>query len=52
MEGDIHSYRDQPKPLETDAKWCAYRSIDGHVVQITTGHETEEAARAAVGEKK
>lgn len=48
--GDIHSYRDQPKIHETDAKWCAYRSIDGHVVEQTTGHNTEDEARKAVGE--
>lgn len=48
--GEIRSYRDDPKRGETDAKWCAYRSIDGHIVERTTGHETEEAARTAVGE--
>ena len=44
----ITVYRDTPKRGETDAKWCAYRSEYGHVVAITTGHETPELARAAL----
>jgi ADP-ribose pyrophosphatase YjhB (NUDIX family) len=45
---EIKSYRDTPKRGETDAKWCAFRSENGHVIESTVGHETEEEARAAV----
>lgn len=41
-------YRDQPKPGETDAKWCAYETNGLRVLNITTGHETQEAARTAL----
>lgn len=47
---DIRSYRDTPKPGETDAKWCAYEVVDGHVRRQTGNHETEAEARAALGE--
>jgi hypothetical protein len=49
---DIRSYRDTPKSGETDAQWCAYVVEDnGHITrQGTTGHPTEDHARAAVGD--
>lgn len=46
---DIRVYRDTPKPGETDARWCAYAAVDGHVRQGTTGHATPGEAAAAVG---
>ena len=45
----VRSWRDTPKRGETDLKWCAYVSHPaGHVMMetLTTGHETESAARA------
>lgn len=51
----IHVYRDTPKRGETDAKWCWYISIDGHVRQGGTNCETREdateAAKRAAGVK-
>jgi len=49
---EIRSYRDTPKRGETDAKWCAYIvESNGHIVRPgTCGHETEDEARAAMGE--
>lgn len=49
---DIHVYRDQPKRGETDAKWCGYLSMDGHVIEHTTGHETEEEAREHLANRR
>jgi hypothetical protein len=46
----ITIYRDTPKRGETDAKWCWYRSVNGHITEGGIGHETREEARlAAVG---
>lgn len=45
----ITVYRDTPKPGETDARWCAYASANGHVQRNTTGHATPGEAAAAVG---
>ena len=46
----IHTYRDEPKFGETDAKWCAYASDDsGHIpfATIVCGFETRAEAEAA-----
>lgn len=48
MNGTIKTYRDTPKSGETDAGWCAYRAVNGHIVALTAGHATEDEARAAV----
>lgn len=47
--GKITVYRDQPKRGETDAGWCAYRSVNGYVMQNVTGKMTPAEAYAAVG---
>jgi hypothetical protein len=51
---EIHIYRDIPKPGETDAKWCAYRTVWGHVIEGTwTGnHESYEEALEAIEPRK
>lgn len=42
----ITTYRDTPKRGETDAGWCGYiTEPNGHILTITTGHESEAAAR-------
>ena len=43
---DLNWWRDTPKTGETDAKWCGTVSLNGHVVDITTGHETEDDVKA------
>jgi hypothetical protein len=49
---EITVYRDTPKRGETDARWCAYASAQGHVHQGTTGHFTPGEAAAALGADK
>lgn len=44
---DFRIYRDNPKPGETDAGWCAYATHNGHVTCYTTGHLTPEDAEIA-----
>ena len=38
----IETYRDRPKPGETDAGWCGFVSQCGHVMFTATGHAPEE----------
>ncbi len=45
----ITVYRDQPKRGETDAGWCAYRAVEGHIVAMAAGKMTPAEAYAAVG---
>lgn len=40
----IRAWRDQPKPGETDAQWCALVAREGHVMFTTTGHASEQEA--------
>lgn len=44
----IRVWYDDPKPGETNAQWCGTRSVEGHIVQATCGHETADAARAVL----
>jgi hypothetical protein len=46
---NIRVWRDDPKRGETNARWCASASVDGHVVAVTTGHESMVAAWDAIG---
>lgn len=48
---NIRTWRDQPKPGETDARWCASLAIDGHIQHITHGHDSEDAARQACADR-
>jgi hypothetical protein len=50
---DIKIYRDAPKRGETDSKWCGYvvkhhPVLGSFVARGTTGHDTPEAAKAAL----
>jgi len=50
MARKIVTYRDKPKPGETDAGWCGHvASTYGHIVAQTSGHATEAEAAEALG---
>ena len=48
----VKTWRHDPKPGETDCKWCASVSApNGHIRTVTIGHASESvAAWAALGE--
>ena len=45
----ITIYRDTPKPRETDAQWCGYTAVNGHVQRQTSDHLTPSSAAQALG---
>lgn len=41
----VKTWRDDPKPGETDAKWCAsVTRPNGHILTVVVGYETEAGA--------
>jgi len=45
----IRTWRDTPKPGETDGGWFYSKSVEGHVQEIKGGFKSQAEARLAAG---